>query len=271
MSEFVASFDKQVSTNQLRALRDAVNGAAQLTMPDPFTVHVTPGKGAKQHIIKHDLAKAAHELGFDIKYHRLAGHEKTDRVLRNFVASLKFTLATHQKRVDVLKADLDEIGAKYGRGAAYALADDGQAVNPVSLLNDVLRQVTAERDKLLHDAEAWWAEELTVAQLNRLRTAADSALAEAKFVLTDMYTKLQRAQRTAHCDLLLRSMDDEVKRSSPLYAAFAEVYAASQVDVLDEVASTEYTEAHVLEKTADRVEQLWPLVRKAVVAAQTVK
>lgn len=302
MSEFVASFDKQVSTNQLRALRDAVNGAAQLTMPDPFTVHVTQGKGAKQHIIKHDLAKAAQKLGFGISYHRLAGneknrtrvspvtktapkpaatdkntklpligHEKADRVLRNFVASVNFTLATNKKQVDVLKADLDEIGVKYGRGAAYALADEQQAVNPVALLNDVLQHVNESRDKLLHDAEAWWAEELTVAQLNRLRIAADSATAEAKLVLTDMYTKLQRAQRTAHCDWLLRSMDDEVKRSSPLYAAFAEVYAASQVDVLDEVAGTEYTEADVLEMTADRVEQLWPLVRKAVVAAQAVK
>ena len=307
MSEFVASFDKQVSTNQLRKLRDAVNGMAQLTMPDPFTAHVTPGKGAAQHIIKHDLAKAAQKLGFDIKYHRLAGneknrtrvspatktapkpaatdentklpligHEKADLVLRNFVASVNFKLATHQKRVDVLKADLDEIGVRYGRGAAYVLADDGlavvgKAVNPVALLNNVLCQVTAERDKLLHDAEAWWAEELTVAQLNRLRIAADSATAEAKVVLTGMYTKLQRAQRTAHCDWLLRSLEaDEVKQSSPLHAAFTEEYAAIQADVLDEM-DTDYDEAKVLEMTADRVEQLWPGVRRAVVAAQTVK
>lgn len=303
MSEFVASFDKQVSINQLRALRDAVNGEAQLTMPDPFTVHVTPFKGAKQGVIKNDLTKAAHKMGmFDIKYHRLAGneknrtrvspatktapkqaatdkdtklpligHEKADRVLRNFVSSVNFKLATHQKRVDVLKADLDELGVKCGRGAAYVLADEQQAVNPVAMLNNVLCQVTAERDKLLHDAEAWWAEELTVAQLNRLRIAADSATAEAKLVLTDMYTKLQRAQRTAHCDWLLRSLEaDEVKQSSPLSAAFAEVYAAMQADVLDEM-DTDYDEAKVLEMTADRVEQLWPVVRKAVVAAQTVK
>jgi len=297
-SEFVASFDKQVSTNQLRALRDAVNGAAQLTMPDPFTAHVTPGKGVKQGVIKNDLTKAAHKLGFDIKYHRLAGneknrtrvspatrtapkpaatdktpligHEKADRVLRNFVAGLKFTLATHQKRVDVLKADLNEIGVKYGRGAAYALADDGQAVNPVGLLNDVLRQVTAERDKLLHDAEAWWAEELTVAQLNRLRTTADSALANAKQTLADLYADLQRSQRTAHRDWLLRCLGEDVKRYSPLDVAFTEVYAALQADVLDEV-DTDCDEAKVLEMTADRVEQLWPVVERAVVAAQAVK
>lgn len=292
MKEFIASFDKQVSTKQLRALRDAVNGAAQLTMPDPCTVHVTPGKGAKQHIIKHDIAKAAQKLGLDISYHRLTGNEcvsktrvstppkkatkdeqqlvgfeKADKVLNGFMDTLAFTIATHQKRVTTLKADLDNIGVKYGRSAAYALTDDGQAVNPVALLNDVLRQVTVAKDKLLHDAENWWAEEMTLGQLNRLRKAADDAVGNTKFVLTDLYTKLQRAQRTTHRDLLLRCLDEDVKRYSPLDAAFAKVYEQALHKTLDEIDGMDYTEANVLEKTADQVEKQWPMVRKAVTAA----